>query len=146
MHWISVRFYEMGDILLRLAELYAEFRWGPTPASFDFLCKSESVRNVWKLWIRRKNLIRSLFFISDFFSPPPRMSPFENPKFWLMLNVQSSHKKNVCRVKLYTFQSSWVSFIPLAPSKRAHHLHCFSLPGLQKPRRNHFTKKFLLND
>ena len=80
MHWISVWFYEMGDILLRLAELYAEFRWGPTPASFDVLCKSESVRNVWKLLIRRKNLIRSLFFISDL-SPPPHE--------WVPLKTQS---------------------------------------------------------
>ena len=72
----------MGDILLRLAELYAEFRWGPTPASFDVLCKSESVRNVWKLWIRRKNLIMSLFFISDFFSPGP-------PHEWVPLKTQS---------------------------------------------------------
>ena len=96
---------------------------------------------------KKKSNYEFIFYIRFFLPrPPPRMSPFENPKFWLMLNVQSSHKKNVCRVKLYTFQSSWVSFIPLAPSNRAHHLHCFSLPWLQKPRRNHFTKKFLIND
>ena len=84
-------------------------------------------------------------FISSSISVSPILSIKAN---FIKLFEFLGRKKHILKCYAYLTQSeifffnkcSWVSFIPLTPSKRTYHLHILNLPSLQKPGMHHVIK------
>ena len=55
-------------------------------------------------------------------------------------------KKHTCYVNRLAYHSRWASLLFITPLKSITICIFFNLPGLQKPGRNPFPKKFLLSD